>query len=365
MAEKRNYGVDALRILAMYMIVVLHVLGQGGILDAVQRGTGQYSPAWFMEIASYCAVNCYALISGYVGVKSRFRMSNILYLWLQVVFYGLIAAWVLGKVMPQKVPSFAWKQALIPVSNNNYWYYTAYFAMSFFIPLMNALLNSVSQRELKLALCSAFVVFSVYPTILQADRFNLHEGYSVWWLMMLYLTGGYIRLYGAESCLYAFCKRHGIVVYSIATTAIWLTDMLIGDNIIPFIFGGTLKPDFLIGYTSVFVVIQAIALLILFAEWKPSRRITKYIAFAAPLTFGVYLIHCNPYVFGEVLADAFACMASIHPVALVPAVMLAAFGVFTACVLIDWVRMKLFTAARVKNACRWLFETIERCMNMI
>ena len=30
MAEKRNYGVDALRILAMYMIVVLHVLGQGG-----------------------------------------------------------------------------------------------------------------------------------------------------------------------------------------------------------------------------------------------------------------------------------------------------------------------------------------------
>ena len=96
MGEKRNYGVDALRILAMYMIVILHVLGQGGILDAVRRGTGQYSVAWFMEIASYCAVNCYALISGYVGVKTKFRMSNILYLWLQVVFYGLLAAWILG-----------------------------------------------------------------------------------------------------------------------------------------------------------------------------------------------------------------------------------------------------------------------------
>lgn len=28
--DKRNYGIDMLRILSMYMVVVLHVLGQGG-----------------------------------------------------------------------------------------------------------------------------------------------------------------------------------------------------------------------------------------------------------------------------------------------------------------------------------------------
>ncbi|MBQ5998579.1 MAG: hypothetical protein IJL70_03820 [Treponema sp.] len=31
--NQRNYGIDLLRILAMYMVVVLHVLGCGGILE--------------------------------------------------------------------------------------------------------------------------------------------------------------------------------------------------------------------------------------------------------------------------------------------------------------------------------------------
>lgn len=31
--EERNYGIDLLRIVSMMMVVLLHVLGQGGILD--------------------------------------------------------------------------------------------------------------------------------------------------------------------------------------------------------------------------------------------------------------------------------------------------------------------------------------------
>ena len=37
---ERNYGIDLLRILSMFMVVVLHILGQGGALagNAVRRG---------------------------------------------------------------------------------------------------------------------------------------------------------------------------------------------------------------------------------------------------------------------------------------------------------------------------------------
>ena len=57
----RNYGIDLLRLVAMFMVVVLHVLGHGGILNAA---TGiNYSISMLLRICAYCAVDCYAIIS--------------------------------------------------------------------------------------------------------------------------------------------------------------------------------------------------------------------------------------------------------------------------------------------------------------
>ena len=40
--EKRNIGIDLLRILAMYMIVLFHIINHGGVRNAVTPGTGQF-----------------------------------------------------------------------------------------------------------------------------------------------------------------------------------------------------------------------------------------------------------------------------------------------------------------------------------
>lgn len=71
----RNYGIDALRIVSMLMVVTLHVLGHGGVLKIAE--SEKYWIVWFLEISAYCAVNCYALISGYVGVYSKYKFSNL------------------------------------------------------------------------------------------------------------------------------------------------------------------------------------------------------------------------------------------------------------------------------------------------
>ena len=73
---KRNYGIDALRILSMFMVVVLHVLGQGGMLSGSEPGSLKYWTLWFLEIACFCATDCFALISGYVMYKSKPRLSR-------------------------------------------------------------------------------------------------------------------------------------------------------------------------------------------------------------------------------------------------------------------------------------------------
>ena len=91
--KERNYGIDLLRVLSMFFVVVLHSYGNGGILTNTIENTTQYKIAWFIEIIAYCAVDVFALISGYVCYKqnnNKINFSRFINLWFQVVFYGLI-----------------------------------------------------------------------------------------------------------------------------------------------------------------------------------------------------------------------------------------------------------------------------------
>ena len=83
-------GIDFLRIFAMFMIVVTHVLGKGGVRDSV-AGTVDvhFLQTWIIQASVYVAVNCYALISGYVGFRFSFKYSKVVNLWLQVAFIRL------------------------------------------------------------------------------------------------------------------------------------------------------------------------------------------------------------------------------------------------------------------------------------
>ena len=357
MAEKRNYGVDGLRILAMYMVVLLHMMGHGGILAQAAGDGVKHAVAKYLDTAAYCAVNCYALISGYVGVKRRFKWSRILSLWLQVAFYGVSIVCVLGMLRPGVIPRHAWIQGMIPVSNRNYWYYTAYFAMSFFIPFMNAILSSVSTKELRVALIAAVCLFSTYPTILQTDRFWMVNGHSVWWLIILYFIGGYFRLYGNGSRIIDTLKKHGIYVYVCATTIVWISQILIADREIPYFFGGALQQAFLFRYDSPLVLLQACALLLWSAERKVTERIGKYIGAIAPLTFGVYLIHEHPLVREELMTASFSwigrCEAFIIPFAVIG----VCLSVFALCILIESMRLRVFRWFKVKEICQHIFES--------
>ncbi|MDO5138181.1 MAG: hypothetical protein Q4D71_06920, partial [Oscillospiraceae bacterium] len=72
MEDKRNYGIDCLRILCMIMVACHHILYHGGILERAIHFPGSYQAAWALNIGVYCAVNVYGMISGYVGHAERY-----------------------------------------------------------------------------------------------------------------------------------------------------------------------------------------------------------------------------------------------------------------------------------------------------
>ena len=87
--DGRNYGIDLLKMTSMLMVVFLHLLGGGGILDGLEQLSLGYEMMWLLETACYCAVNCFAMATGYIMCRTRFKYSRIIALWLQVVFYTL------------------------------------------------------------------------------------------------------------------------------------------------------------------------------------------------------------------------------------------------------------------------------------
>ena len=195
--QKRNWGIDGLRLVSMMMIVTLHILGQGGILGSVAPFSKQYYVAWFIEISAYCSVNCYALISGYVGVYSTFRYYKVLEILAQLLFYNILITIIFLIFYPGIVDKTVILSMIFPISSEEYWYITAYIGMCLLLPGLNCVIKNLDKKALILSLRGIFLIMVALPWVLKFfpvqivnDPFKLESGYSMLWLCLLYTMGG-------------------------------------------------------------------------------------------------------------------------------------------------------------------------------
>ena len=205
----RNYGIDLFRIVAMFMIVNLHVLKHGGTLEQV-TGT-QFIVTWLIEAFITCAVNCYAIISGYAGYKEEtveIHYEKYIVLWLQVFIYSvgftIVIQCISGTIELKEL-----LKAFMPVTATQYWYFTAYTPVFFLAPWLKKFVYQLSIREAKMCLVilGIFVVYSTLAGILY-DPFRLEGGYSFIWLTVLFLVGALIKKIGVLN--YISTKKHGL-----------------------------------------------------------------------------------------------------------------------------------------------------------
>lgn len=350
--KERLLGIDLLRMLSMLMILILHILGQGGILEAVIPLSAKYNIAWLLEIAAYCAVNCYALVTGYVSGESNFRYSRMLVLWLQVLFYTLLITTVFKILKPETVGTTAFINALLPVIKNQYWYFASYFGLFFLMPFMNILIRALDKRQFKLLVITLFTVFSIIPTVTPIDVFRIYGGYSLIWLAVLYFIGAYIRLYGPGR---ERKKAFYIIWYLASIGCVWLSKLILtywGYN-----------GNVLIDYTSPFIVSSAVSLLFLFSGMNITKRIPcALIRFFAPAAFSVYLIHAHPLMWNWVMHLRFVSLVSFGTLAFTASVLAAAVAVFIVCSLVDRLRIALFKIIGVSSVARKIEAKIQKTL---
>lgn len=145
----------------MFLVVNLHVLGRGGIL---QKATGvQYAAAYLLEIASYCAVNCYAIISGYVGYREQkltLHYAKYFKFWIPVAFYNVAITSIMFAIGVGNVSKRDVVLSIFPVTMARYWYVNAYTALFFLIPWLNEFLKNYLSFTVVLEAIGFVVIFS-------------------------------------------------------------------------------------------------------------------------------------------------------------------------------------------------------------
>jgi len=293
---ERNLGVELFRIISMLMVVLLHILGNGGVLSATKALTPQYKLAYLLQVITYCSVNCYALISGFANVKTEFKFRRFVYLWLETVF--LITA--LNVVMHFIVPDFTvqkawWISGVFPLVKRELWYLCAYFFMYPLIPLLNKGMLSLKKWQ-----HIAIMIMLQAPAIFKllnngTDNYVLGGGYSAIWLICLYVMGAYFRIYGAPKWAKWFVT---LPIFVLATFAAWglkiIPEMMVKEGTLEATSAWYTSRTALISYVSPCMVVMSVALLVFFMQIpiknKVSRRVISELGRA---TWGVFVLHVS------------------------------------------------------------------------
>lgn len=345
--RSRNYGIDLARLFCMFLVVMCHILETGGVLEA---SVGRKSTvSWLLHVLPYCAVDCYALISGYVSFSEKekpLRLNKYINLWLQVAFYSFFITFGAYFLKPEAIGIKGLVMSLFPVSTYQYWYFSAYTVVFLFSPWLNNFVRKSEKDSLSKFILVAFILFSVLNIFSVNlgfyDPFRLEDGFSAIWLVFLYIVGSWLK---KSNFLAEIKSKLKLLILVTLILLLWLFKVLFPNS--------SVAKSFL-NYTSPFVLIMSVLMLLLFSEIKIKGVAKKLIMILSPAAFGVYLIHFQPLIKAHFLSNGFVWVTR-YPTWLFPFVLIGcAFAVYIVCLIIELIRIQVFKLVRVDwlvNAC--------------
>lgn len=348
--EERIPGIDLLRVLLSFSVIVIHVLHFGGLRTNATPADMGFYVIWFVGCAIVCTVNCFAIISGFVMYDHVFKYTNILRLFLTVVYHGLMISSFFNICMPGSVSKENLIQSLFPISQDTYWYFTSYFCVFFFAPLLTQGMKHLSKKQADVLVLCIIIVLSVFSNFNLMDIFDLDRGFSALWLMGLFIIGTYLRKYQNE-WMYSNAKL--IIIYLGCVSFTYL------GVILSVIHPGA-RSMMLIEYTSPSLVIAAIALVLLFASVKLPSFIRKIVKFCAPFAFSIYIIHEHPLIRKHIIMDRFTSFLYQPAPTLLLSIFFVSLLIWGVCFLMEYIRWHIFRILDIDSFLRRSEEKLSR-----
>lgn len=342
---ERKSELDLLRTISMMGVVLLHVLGT---IKSVSGGTDyEYIVKILLAVAS-CSVNVFALLSGYLKIKSRIRFSSIVNIWITTFFWCFVLT-IIAHFMLADMSIKQYVGYIFPYVIDRLWYITCYSFLFFMMPYLNKLMVALDKKQVQTLLVILFVLMSIVTTFGIRDSFHVvSTGYSAMWLVYLYILGGYLRLYGFSKKL-SKCSIVFILVFS--TLLIVLSTTLIEYILVHFGFSGQRDlVNILYRYSSPFVLVNSVLILWLFVEYIRVKKVVwqKIIGWMSKVSLGIYVIHAHPFCLDYLFThEHFGFIMSAGVIGCGIQVLLVVFVVYILCGIAEHLREKLFVKTKI------------------
>lgn len=298
----REYNIDLLRIVSMFLIVLQHALFFGGMYDiGYLRGGVNILSISFTFLQSICVIstNTYVLISGYFLINERFRLSKLFKIVFEVLFYSwsililsIYKNGLAGVDIKTLLPS------MLPITYIGYWFVSAYIIMYCLMPVLNLLINRINRKQHFGIIFILVCVFSVLTTILPFSQIMGvgRWGQSVAWFVVLYIIGAFLKKY-VDKSKYRRLSWKVLYSYFLFTNFWWIITTGLADKM-GFDIHNNLRLQILLkwyfSYDTIPVLFASISLFQLYRGITLSNAyVVRIVRNTTPLVFAVYLIHNN------------------------------------------------------------------------
>lgn len=338
-----NKGIELLRIIAMFMILTVHITGAGGIIKVAESYGGvKYAIVSIIVVAFYCHVNCYALISGYVGLNSTFKFSKLINIWIQILFYSL-GITLIALIFSDKITNEILLKSAMPIYNGIYWYMTAYFILLLVTPFINPTIRNMELKKLIRLVVTLLIFFSIIPTILGdfTTYIPINEGYSFLWIFILYIVGATLSRVDISRFKKPLLL---IVVYVLLVMITAILKLTLGNSWLT--------------YNSPTVFLSAVCLFLLFINLDLDRYKINF-RLIGSLTLGVYLIHTQIYVYEHLLLEQFSFIGEFPFYIMILAIFFFSLLIYIILLCIDYIRVKLFNILKLNEKITKIFSKLD------
>ena len=350
----RNPGIDFIRILAMYGIIINHIIYKSKNKTFINK----FKELKLLHVLLFWHNNGFVFISGFIGHKTH-KYSNLFYLWIWVCFYSVVIHLFYLKYKPQYVINDKFYYNLFPIIFRRYWFFTAYFGMYLFLPIINKGISYLNKSELKICFLSTLFIFVFWHDIMNPniDIFLTKSGYSVLWFLIFYITGAYFGEYKIEVLgikkYYFYLISFLIYIFtSILYYSIYICDKNDLNTDIKHKIIIILKNLLRENYDSNLKAIQSISIILFLLQINYNKFLGQIISSIATLTFGAYLIHDNICIRNDIIKNLFnnknknISLFSVYRLCMIKSLL-----IFIICIIIDYIRYLLFNLIKIRNFC--------------
>ena len=363
----RNIGVDFIRMIAMNGIIINHLVYQG---KGVQKFSKYEKQIVLLNSLFFWHNNGFILISGFVGYKTN-KYANLLYLWLCSILYSVGICIYFTKIRPHSSKKYNISREYFPIIYERYWYFTIYFGMYLFLPVINKGISLLTKAEFKLLIASFIGIFSFWENYKgnRRDPFKINRGYSIVWFFCLYLTGAYMGKYrpnykGIKKFIFCIIC---LLIYGFATFLYYKminNELNFGEGFLGSKIKVILNQIFNLNLNSVLKVAQSIPICLFALQINFNKYIGRIISFCGPLNFGVYLIHINTIFSRNILANIFNKYTNNYSLSsAILLILLNDLKIYFFCICVDYFRYIIFEILRIRKICNFLEKMIFKFMS--